>query len=61
MLSFGEEVTQVVRSQIIERIETIVLDPLLMSSSTVFQPNSVISGLLGVSKLLFVMILAARF
>ena len=32
-----------------------------MSSSMVFQPNSAISGLLGVSKQLFVMILAGRF
>ena len=42
-------------------LKTIVLDSLPMSSSMVFQPNSTISGLLGVSKLLFVMILAARF
>ena len=42
-------------------LKTIVLVSLSMSSSMVFQPNSVISGLLGVSKLLFVMILAARF
>ena len=42
-------------------LKTIVLDSLPMSSSTVFQPNSVISGLLGASKLLTVMILAARF
>ena len=42
-------------------LKTIVLDSLLMSSSTVCQPNFAISGLLEVSKLLFVMILAARF
>ena len=41
-------------------LKTIVLDSLPMSSSMVFQPNSTISGLLGVSKLLFVTILAAR-
>ena len=42
-------------------LKTIVLDSLPMSSSMVCQPNSAMSGLLGVSKLLFVMILAARF
>ena len=42
-------------------LKTIILDSLSMSSSMVCQPNSAISGLLGVSKLLFVMILAARF
>ena len=42
-------------------LKTIVLDSLLMSSSMVCQPNFAISGLLEASKLLFVMILAARF
>ena len=42
-------------------LKTIILDSLSMSSSMVCQPNSAISGLLGVSKLLLVMILAARF
>ena len=42
-------------------LKTIVLDSLPISSSMVCQPNSAIGGLLGESKLLFVMILAARF
>ena len=42
-------------------LKTIVLDSVPMSSSMVFQPNSTISGLLAVSKPLFVMVLAARF
>ena len=42
-------------------LKTIILDSFSMSSSMVCQPNSAISGLPGISKLLFVMILAARF
>ena len=42
-------------------LKTIILDSSLMSSSMVFQPIPSIRGLLGVSKLLLVMILAARF
>ena len=42
-------------------LKTIVLDPIPMSSSMVLQSNSTISGLLGASKLLFVMIQAAQF
>ena len=41
--------------------KNIVLDSLSMSSSMVFHPNSTVSGLLWVSELLLVMILAARF
>ena len=40
-------------------LKTIVLDSLPMTSSMVSQPNSTISGLLGVSSLLFVMILSS--
>ena len=42
-------------------LKTIVLDSILISCSMVFQPSTSISGLLGVLKLLFVTILAARF
>ena len=49
------------RARSLSDLKTIVLDSSPMSSSMVFQPNSTINGLLGVSKLLFVMILAARF
>ena len=42
-------------------LKTIVLDSLATSCSMVFQPSWSISGLLGVSKLLLVIILAARF
>ena len=42
-------------------LKTIILNSLSMSSSMVFQPNSTICGLLWVSELLLVMILAARF
>ena len=41
-------------------LSTIGLDSFLISCSMLFQPSSSISGLLGVSKLLFVTILAAR-
>ena len=42
-------------------LNTIVLDSSLISCSMVFKLGYSISGLLGVSKLLFVVILAARF
>ena len=42
-------------------LNTIVLDSLLICCSMVSKPSSLISGLLGVSKLLFVTSLAARF
>ena len=42
-------------------LKTIIFDSQSISCSMVFQPSCSISGLLGASKLLFVMILAARF
>ena len=42
-------------------LKTIVFDSLLMSCSMIFQPNLSMSGLFGVSKLLFVTIQAAPF
>ena len=56
MLSFGEEDTQLLWSQIVDQLEEHILVSFQMSSSVVFQP---ISGLFGISMLLFVMILAA--
>ena len=49
------------RASSLSILNTIVLDSLLISCSMVFQPSSSISGLVEVSKLLFVTILAARF
>ena len=42
-------------------LKTIVLDSLATSCSMVFQPSLSMSGLLGVSKLLLVITLAAQF
>ena len=49
------------RASSLSDLNTIALESLLISCSMVFQPSSSISGLLGVSKLLFVTVLAARF
>ena len=57
----GEKVTQVLGSQFTQGLEDHCLDSLATRCSMVFQPSWPISGALGVSKLLLVIILAARF